>query len=106
MREGLWTEAGYVYVSFAFLSPPPFFNALWSEFLELLRIENWVTDGSILFCRLGTLFNAAYGVSRQEHLERWIQAKFPTQWVELKRLGARKMDDGPRLFNIDRRLTP
>ncbi|KAF4536220.1 Complex i intermediate-associated protein 84 protein [Lasiodiplodia theobromae] len=55
---------------------------------------------------LGTLFNAAYGVSRQGDLERWIQAKFPTQWVELKRLGARKMDDGPRLFNIDRRLTP
>ncbi|KAH7060402.1 hypothetical protein B0J12DRAFT_330993 [Macrophomina phaseolina] len=55
---------------------------------------------------LGTLFNAAYGVQRQEHIERWIQTKFPTQWVELKRLGVRKTEDGPRLFNIDRRLTP
>lgn len=55
---------------------------------------------------LGTLFNAAYGVQKQGDIERWIQAKFPTQWVELQRLGVKKMEDGPRLVNIDRRLTP
>ncbi|OMP85066.1 Complex I intermediate-associated protein 84, mitochondrial [Diplodia seriata] len=73
--------------------------------MVLLRSEKefgWRPDAFML----GTLFNAAYGVSRQEEVERWIQAKFPTQWVELQRLGARKMEDGPRLFNIDRSLSP
>ncbi|OJD30561.1 complex i intermediate-associated protein 84 protein [Diplodia corticola] len=73
--------------------------------MVLLRSEKefgWRPDAFLL----GTLFNAAYGVTKQEEVERWIQAKYPTRWVELQRLGARKTDDGPRLFNIDRSLLP
>lgn len=58
-------------------------------------------------CRLGTIFNATTGYSKQEEVEQWIREAYPSIWEELEKIGVKtSQETGLRRFNIDRPLTP
>lgn len=55
--------------------------------------------------RLGTFFNASFGVNHQEEIQEWMQDHHPDIWRELEAGGVVEDEMGNRKFTaIDRTL--
>jgi len=56
--------------------------------------------------RIGSMFNASPGESKQNEVESWAKKCYPEVWEELTGMGMRNMPNGMRYCNIDRKVEP